>query len=45
MRIFVFLAVLACIPSPALAWLDNGHMAISRFAWSKLTEQRAPVVD
>ena len=39
MRMLAFLAVLACLPSPALAWLDNGHMAISQFAWQKLTEQ------
>jgi S1/P1 Nuclease len=38
MRLIVFLVVLACLQSPALAWLDNGHMAISLSAWHKLTE-------
>jgi hypothetical protein len=32
------IALLVCLPAPALAWLDNGHMAISRLAWQKLTE-------
>jgi len=38
MRLLVFCLLLACVPSPARAWLDNGHMAIARFAWQKLSE-------
>ncbi|HEX4146857.1 MAG TPA: S1/P1 nuclease [Pirellulales bacterium] len=38
MRFLVLLVVLACLPAPAMAWLDNGHMAISRLAWQKLSE-------
>ena len=29
----------ACLSArPAAGWLDNGHMAISRLAWQKLTD-------
>jgi hypothetical protein len=39
MRLILCLVMLACLSSPASAWLDNGHMAISRLAWLQLTEQ------
>ncbi len=39
MRFLILPIVLACLLSPSLAvaWFDNGHMAISRYAWNKLS--------
>ena len=39
MRLIACVVLCLCWTSPAWAWLDNGHMAISRFAWQKLSEQ------
>lgn len=36
----LMLAVLFLFPSPVLAWLDFGHMAVARVAWQRLSPQK-----